>query len=85
MPQQWCVTLWQFGFSSNHGDSSTKNPNIEIRNPKQYQNCNFQNAHQTMAAPDLLLFWSFELESLDFVSNFEFRISDFRVSGSWVK
>jgi len=38
-----------------------ENANIEIRNPKQYQNPNLQNSKQRRDEADVLSFWSFKL------------------------
>jgi len=58
-----------------------ENPNIEIRNPKQYQNLNVQNSKQDWAIiTAIYLFWLFE-----FVSSFEIRISCFLVLHKRVK
>jgi len=55
----------------------SENPNIETRNPKQYQNPNFQNPIYCQAEVDSLSFWSFVFPYLSLfrVSIFEFRIS----------
>jgi len=63
-----------------------ENPNIEIRNPKQYQNLNVQNSKQDWAIiTAIYLFWSFEFWSFEFVSSFEIRISCFLVLPKRVK
>jgi len=62
-----------------------ENPNIEIRNPKQYQNPNLQNSKQSQGKTVVVVFWSLVFCSFRFASSFDIRISDFRVSAKWVK
>jgi hypothetical protein len=47
------------------------NPNIEIRNPKQYQNPNVQNSKQSQGKAVVVLFRSFVLWSFRFASSFD--------------
>jgi len=67
-------------------DSTFENPNIEIRNAKQYRNPNVQNSKQTKGVlPCVFMFWSLIFLSFEFVSNFDIRISGFPVSDRWMK
>jgi hypothetical protein len=58
-------------------DNLNKNPNIEIRNPKQYQNPNVLNSKQKRIGTAVFCFghWHFGHLNLFRVSIFEFRIS----------
>jgi len=68
------------------------NSNIEIRNPKQYQNPNAQNSKQKrygigicVLVIDIFVSEFRNSEAFEFVSNFDIRISDFPVPDSWIK
>jgi len=56
--------------------TSILNPKLEIRNPKQYRNKKAQNSKQINTPFSVFKFWSLSFRSLEFVSNFEFRVSD---------
>jgi len=85
LTQMFYIQFWQFNMLPER-NNSCENPNIEIRNPKQYQNPNVQNSKQTKAVqPCVFMFWSLIFLSFEFVSNFDIRISDFPVSDKCIK
>ena len=45
LPRKFCILFWQF-IMSQERCTMYQNSNIEIRNPKQYQNPNVQNSKQ---------------------------------------
>jgi len=55
------------------------NPNVECRNPKQYQMTKIQNPkHKTVQSGKL--FGTFGYSDFEFVSDFDIRISDLNLS-----
>jgi len=48
-------------------------------------NGNVKNSKQSRSGTVVFPFWYFVFCSFEFVSGFDFRISNFRVSGNWVK
>jgi len=70
--------------SGQWSELNPENPKLEIRNPKQIRNPNFQmfkTIHFRHFSPPQFvwppLFWLFEFSSFDIVSHFDIRISNF--------
>src|SRR5437867_13408056 len=64
-------------FSAGHRCPVRTNPKSETRNPKQARNSNDKFSNPESARPRRLGFEDLLLYSLEFVSDFGFRISDF--------
>ena len=132
---KFCTLFWLFNMPDNIDKVFLLNPNIEIRNPKQYQNPNVKNLKQMQITTwwirkkspklvissearnlcsvthwkykispcgrndiiaefdflrvhhylDFIFFLIFGFLSLEFVSYFDIRISEFPVSDKWIK